>query len=91
MNDVELMGAVVGITEVVKNLGLPSKFCAPFAILLGVGLAVVAEIIYGGGNYFRALVRGIIFGTTATGIYSVGGKVVDKVKSQNANPRVQTQ
>ncbi len=85
MNDVELAGAVIGITEVVKNLGLPAKLCPVFAVLTGVGLAMTSEVLYGGGHYFRALVRGVIFGTTATGIYSVGGKVVEKVKKRNAN------
>ncbi len=88
MEEAELIAAVVGITEVVKNLGIPAKYCTTIAILLGVVLAIVAEHTWGHGNYMIAAIRGVIFGTTATGLYSVGDKVIEK--SKNGNSRLET-
>ena len=90
MENVEIAAAVVGITEVVKKIGLPAKYCPAFAIALGAILALLAEITYGNSPigimgfvsaYFWAIIRGAIIGTTATGLYAVGGGVVDKVRN----------
>lgn len=92
MENVEIAAAVVGITEVAKKIGLPAKYCPAFAVALGAILALLSEITYGNTQvgimgfvsaYFWALIRGVIIGTTATGLYAVGGGVVDKVRDNN--------
>lgn len=93
MENAEIGAAVIGITEVTKRLfGLPRKYCPVFAILVGVILAVLSEITHGNSPagilgffsaYFWALIRGIVIGTTATGLYTVGDNFVDKANTKS--------
>ncbi len=99
MNDIEIGAASVGITEVAKNLGLSRKYCSIFAIFIAVVLAVLSEIAYGKHpigfleyvtTFFFTTIRGIIIGTSATGLYSMGGKVINKTTKKNANSKLET-
>lgn len=56
---------VIGLTEVVKRLGLPKKFIPAFAVLLGAGISMAT-----GGVTTTAILGGIIVGLTSQGLYS---------------------
>jgi len=56
---------ILGLTEVVKKLGLPKKFLPLFAIVLGAGVSI---LILGVTTY--AIIAGIVAGLTAQGMYT---------------------
>lgn len=85
MNDIEIATVIVGITEVVKKIGLPSQYCSAFAILLGAGIAVFDGYKNGEIDIYAGVIRGVIIGTTSTGLYAATDKMIDKNTIQNAN------
>lgn len=67
-----LAGVVVGMVEITKNAGLPSRWAGLVAILLGV---IIAQI--GGlagrldGNAWDLLLIGVLVGIAAAGVWSI--------------------
>ena len=61
--------AIVGITEAVKQYGLPSAFCPTLAIIIG------ALLGYSEKPDAQGIIEGIILGTTVTGGYAVTKRV----------------
>lgn len=84
MNDVEIATVIVGITEVVKKLGLPSQYCPALAVVLGAGIVMFDDYKNGVTDIYSSIIRGIIIGTTSTGLYAAADKMIDKNNS-NAN------
>lgn len=64
-----LVPVIIGVVEVIKRVGLPSKWAPLLALLLGVGGAWL--IIPFSGNM---ILEGIVAGLSAAGLYS-GAKV----------------
>jgi len=60
--------AVVGITEAIKQYGVPSKFCPTIAIIVGVLLN------YAERPTSDSILEGIVVGATVTGSYAVAKK-----------------
>jgi hypothetical protein len=76
-----LVAAVVGLVEVVKKIGLPSRFLPVAAIVLGVGLSMLAVLgNMADASYAEAAFGGLIAGLSAVGLYS-GTKNTAKSKS----------
>jgi hypothetical protein len=80
MNDYEKVIAIVGITEALKQYGIPSVFCASVAILLG-----------GFFNYLEnphpySILMGMALGAVVTGFYTlikrIGKFVFGSIKKQ---------
>jgi len=67
-----ILGIVVGLTEVAKRVGLVGRVVPIFAILMGIGVAFIANL---GGAWDVAL-QGLIAGLTAIGAYEVGKTTV---------------
>lgn len=61
-----LLAVVIGLTEVVKRLGLNDKYAPVFAIVLGVILSFGVER----SITFDATLEGIVLGLTSVGLYS---------------------
>ena len=59
------MALVLGLTEVVKRLGLPRKMLPLFAVVLGAGVAMLAS-----GVTTTAILNGIVAGLSSMGLYS---------------------
>ena len=87
MTDAEMVAVIVGLTEVVKNFGLPSKYCSTFAILLGAGIGVSEEFRNGTQDIYGGIMKGILVGATTTGVYAATDKMISKTtnNTQNAN------
>lgn len=85
MSDAEIGGVIVGLTEVIKNLGIPSKYCPAIAVLLGVGLAVYDGYTQGQTDYVAMVIRGVVLGATTTGLYAATGNMVGKASSPSNN------
>jgi hypothetical protein len=63
-----LIALVVGLTEVGKKLGIPSRFLPLLALLLGVGVNFVLKFL--GIEYGELLLGGLVAGLSAIGLYS---------------------
>lgn len=67
-----LVPIVVGLVQVVKVAGFPSRFAGILAIALGVlGAALI------GGSMTEVLLQGIVAGLSASGLYSASRSVVE--------------
>jgi di/tricarboxylate transporter len=63
---VALIPLIVGLVELVKQLGLPSRYAALVAVALGVG----AGFLLTPSDPAQAVVVGIMLGLSASGLYS---------------------
>ena len=67
--------AIVGITEAIKQYGIPTQFCPTLAIILG------ALFGYAEKPNSQGIFEGIILGATVTGGYAVTKRVGQGVLS----------
>ncbi len=68
---VAIIPLIVGLVQLVKKLGLPSRFAALLSVVLGVGAGFVMHP----GNVSQAVIVGLMIGLSASGLYS-GGKAL---------------
>lgn len=66
---VVIVPAVVGLTQVVKECGVPSRLAPAAAVFFGV-LAGLAQIYGAHFQWIQAVVIGIALGLSAVGLYS---------------------
>jgi len=73
-----VVAITIGLVEVVKKLGIPTRWCALISIAIGIVLAYI-----GGGFIFNPemIIGGIVIGLTASGFYS-GAKATIKKKDE---------
>ena len=60
--------AVLALVTLAKDLGLPTRYAALTAVVLGVGLSVADHALAGTGAY-SAAASGLILGLGAAGLY----------------------
>lgn len=75
---VAVVPAVVGLVEVCKDLGLPTRAAPAAAVVLGV-LAAMAQLYEGQWPWIQAVVLGVSLGLSACGLYSGAKTVIAKV------------
>ena len=77
-----LVAVVVGLTEVIKRIGLPTKWCPLLALAFGVGLNLLANATH--LVLWENIIEGILIGLSSQGLYDTIKKpvnfVVKKVK-----------
>ena len=71
---IALVPLIVGIVEVVKQVGLPTRFAPLLALLLGLGSGFVMHTT----SISEALVIGVMVGLSASGLYSAGKTMMGK-------------
>lgn len=80
MTDEYRIAAIVGITEAIKQYGIPSKFCPTIAIIVG------AVLTYAEKPNAEGILEGVVLGATVTGGYAVikrgGRSVASSLKKQ---------
>lgn len=69
MTQTEKIAAIVGITEAIKQYGLPGEYCPSVAILVG------ALIGYSESPDAQGILEGALLGATTTGGYAVTKRV----------------
>lgn len=71
-----LLPAVVGVTEAAKQAGMPVRFAAAAAILIGGIDGILIGIGYGhsGNALILAAASGLAIGAGASGVYAVADK-----------------
>lgn len=85
MPDEQIAALVLGITELSKNAGVPSKYCPFLAVGLGITIKILEALSNGTGDYFNAGLRGALIGLATTGIYSAVDGMVKKSSTQPTN------
>lgn len=71
--DVALIPATMGLVEVAKSAGLPSKYAPIVSLIIGTSLGVATSL----DNIGRGAIVGIAIGLSASGLYS-GTKTLTK-------------
>ena len=71
---IAVVPAVVGLVEVGKDLGLPTRAAPAAAVAFGV-LASMAQLYAGTWPWIQAVVLGVALGLSASGLYS-GAKTI---------------
>lgn len=71
---------VIGIVAVARQAGLPSKYAPLASVLVGIVLAVLADVTstVDFDTWYSALVTGIATGLMASGLYSGTKKLAEK-------------
>jgi len=62
---VAIIPVVIGLVQVVKQIGLPTKFAPLASIVFGLGLVTLTSV-----TWPVAIVQGIIVGLAASGLWS---------------------
>ena len=75
--DVALIPATMGLVEVAKSAGLPSKFAPIVSLAIGTCLGVATSL----ENIGKGIIVGIAIGLSASGLYS-GTKALTKEVGQ---------
>lgn len=65
MEAVSLVAIVMGLTEVVKRLGLPKRFVPLFSVVLGAGISMLMT-----GVTNQSIIAGVVVGLVSCGLYS---------------------
>ena len=71
--DVALIPATMGLVEVAKSAGLPSKYAPVVSLIIGMALGVGTSL----DNLGKGVIVGIAIGLSASGLYS-GTKALTK-------------
>ena len=79
---IPIIPLIVGIVELLKGLGLPSKLSALVAALLGIFIGVF--YVYP-KDIPRAIITGLSFGLSASGLYSGTKNTVQGVKEMRVS------
>ena len=65
--DIAIVPLIVGLVELVKKLGLPSKFCPVVGVVLGV---VIGIVYISPTDITKGILVGASLGLSAVGLYS---------------------
>lgn len=77
--DVAIIPLIVGVVELLKQLGLPTKFSALVAAILGI---VIGVVYVAPGDILRGLLIGLSLGLAASGLYSGVKNTIEGVKHE---------
>jgi Na+/H+ antiporter NhaC len=79
-NESVIVPIILSIVELAKGLGLPKKFSALVAIVVGVLIGIFyiepQNIKYG-------LFKGVVYGLSASGLYSGTKNAVEQIRTRN--------
>lgn len=76
-----VVGIVPGVVEVMKRAGLPSRYAGVAAIGVAIVLVALGDLALQGdaaGSVAGWVVRGVIAGLAAAGLYSQVSRVVER-------------
>lgn len=77
--DIAIIPLIIGMTELMKKLGLPDKFAALFSAVLGV---IVGVVYIAPENIAEGILVGLAMGLAASGLYSGTKNTVQGIKGQ---------
>jgi uncharacterized membrane protein len=68
------IAVVTGVTELVKQVGLDSKYAPVVSLLLGIGIA----FLFYTNDIAQTILSGVIIGLSASGLYSGTKTIINK-------------
>jgi L-cystine uptake protein TcyP (sodium:dicarboxylate symporter family) len=77
--DVVIIPLIVGVVELLKQLGLPVKFSALVAAILGI---VIGVIYIAPNDILQGILVGLAMGLSASGLYSGVKNTIEGVKGE---------
>ncbi len=72
LEEAVILAIVVGLTEVIKKIGLEKRWVPVAAIVMGIGIAIIANL----GGVWDTVLQGLMMGLTAVGAYEFGKTTV---------------
>lgn len=69
---VAVIALIPGLVEVVKTLGLQTKYAPVVSLVMGIGLVSLTGVVWQG-----AIIQGIVAGLAASGLYGGAKKVTE--------------
>jgi len=76
--DVAIIPLIVGIVELLKQVGLPSKFAALVSVILGI---VIGMVYLSPDDIKKGILVGLALGLAASGLYSGTKSTAEGLKS----------
>ena len=71
---------IVSLTQLAKELGLPKKFCALAAVVIGV---IIGVFFIEPQCIKTGVFKGIVYGLSASGLYSGTKNTIEQVNGKN--------
>jgi hypothetical protein len=84
---IAVIPAIVGLVQVVKDLGVPSNYAPLAAVVFGL-LAGFAQFYAGRIPWITAAVTGIALGLSAVGLYAGAKTIAQNVSIQSKNDQI---
>lgn len=78
MNETIIIPIIMSIVELVKGLGMPKKFSAAIAVIIG---ALIGVFFIETQSIKIGLFKGIVYGLTASGLYSGTKNTFEQVRN----------
>ena len=79
MSETVVVPIIISIVELTKGLGLPKKFSAVIAVIIG---ALIGVFFVEPQSIKIGIFKGIVYGLTASGLYSGTKNTYEQIKSQ---------
>ncbi|HOS70291.1 MAG TPA: hypothetical protein PL076_09295 [Bacillota bacterium] len=75
---------IVSLTQLAKELGLPKKFCALAAVVIGV---IIGVFFLEPQCIKTGVFKGIVYGLSASGLYSGTKNTIEQVNGKNVKKK----
>ncbi|HOE56324.1 MAG TPA: hypothetical protein PLL98_03855 [Bacillota bacterium] len=79
INETTVIPIIIAIVELIKGIGLPRKFSAVAAVIAG---ALIGIFFLEPQSFKLGIFKGIIYGLTASGLYSGTKNVFEQVRTR---------
>ena len=79
LNETALVPIIMALVELAKGLGIPKKFSAVLAVIIG---AIIGVIFVDPQCIKIGIFKGIVYGLTASGLYSGTKNTFEQVKTR---------
>lgn len=79
LNETVVIPIIMSIVEMAKGLGLPGKFSAVVAVIVG---AIIGVFFVDPHSLKIGLFKGIVYGLTASGLYSGTKNTIQQVNQR---------
>jgi L-cystine uptake protein TcyP (sodium:dicarboxylate symporter family) len=84
LNETVLIPIIMAMVELAKGLGMPKKFSAVLAVIIG---AIIGVIFVDPQCIKIGIFKGIVYGLTASGLYSGTKNTFEQVKTRKVKKK----
>lgn len=81
LNESVVLPIIIAVVELLKSLGIPSKFSALVAIVIGV---VIGLVYLHPGDIKYGIFEGVVYGLSASGLYSGTKNTFQQIKKSRS-------